>query len=69
MLWRGSLAPNDNHVPILTAMRTKIHVVNGHSISLGHAEVKSLNRVAKNSLGGLAAGAVKRLSATRHLTT
>jgi hypothetical protein len=33
--------------------RQKIHVVNGHSISLGHAEVKSPNREAKSSLGGL----------------
>ena len=44
MLWRGSFGAGGGIThswTTLTAMRTKIHVVNGHSISLGHAEVKS----------------------------
>jgi hypothetical protein len=41
--------------------RQKIHVVNGRSISLGHAEVKSPKRGAKSSLGGLSIELVKQL--------
>jgi hypothetical protein len=48
--------------------RQEIHVVNGHSISLGHAEVKSPNREAKSSLGGQSIELVKQLSPMRHLT-
>lgn len=46
--------------------RQKIHVVNGRSISLGHAEVKSPNRRAKSPLDGLSIELVKQLSAIRH---
>jgi hypothetical protein len=48
--------------------RQKIHVVNGRSISLGHAEVKSPDREAKSALDGLSIGLVKQLSAIQHLT-
>ena len=48
--------------------RQKIHVVNGRSISLGHAEVKSPDRGAKSRLGGLSIELVKQLPAMRHLT-
>jgi hypothetical protein len=48
--------------------RQKIHVVNGRSISLGHAEVKSPKRGAKSSLGGLSIELVKPLSAMASLT-
>jgi hypothetical protein len=48
--------------------RQKIHVVNGRSISLGHAEVKRPEPWAKSSLGGLSIELVKQLSAMPHLT-
>jgi hypothetical protein len=49
--------------------RQEIHVVNGRSVSLGHAEVKSTNRGAKSPLDGLSIELVKQLSAMRHLTS
>jgi hypothetical protein len=44
MLWRGSLAPNDNRGGLdHVRYADKVHLANEHSISLGHAEVKGFS--------------------------
>jgi hypothetical protein len=44
MLWRGSLAPNDNRGGLDHVRYTdKVHLANEYSISLGHAEVKGFS--------------------------
>ena len=50
MLWRGSLAPNDNRGGLdHVRYADKVHLANEHSISLGHAEVKGFSRAVANT--------------------
>jgi hypothetical protein len=58
LLWRGSLAPNDNRGGLdHVRYADKVHLANEHSISLGHAEVKGFSpgrRVLALTSAGLA---------------